>query len=122
MAIVASIPYADIPAFPDVPPLVLALLGDHLPPVLDWFTARVYGPMFARCADHPLVALKQEKPGYAHPQHRLSAGPTQPAHHRRVAGGGTRITKWASLRYTKRHVVTTWRFVRELVGPQGIEP
>jgi hypothetical protein len=59
MAIVPSLPYADIPDFPDVPPLVLALLGDHLAPVMDWFTARVYGPMFARCADHPLVALKQ---------------------------------------------------------------
>lgn len=58
MAIVPSLPYADIPAVPDLPPFVLALLGAHLAPVLDWLTARVYGPMFARCADHPLVALK----------------------------------------------------------------
>ena len=59
MAIVPSIPFADIPAFPDVPPLVLALVGDHLASVMEWCTARVYGPMFQRCADHPLVALNQ---------------------------------------------------------------
>ena len=57
MSIVPSLPFADTPDLPDIPPLALAVLGQYLDPILAWFTGRVLHPMFQRCADHPLVAL-----------------------------------------------------------------
>jgi hypothetical protein len=58
MSIVPPLPYADTPDLPDLPPLALWVLGAHLESILAWFTGRVLRPMFARCADHPLVALR----------------------------------------------------------------
>ncbi|MBX0331362.1 transposase [Oscillochloris sp. ZM17-4] len=57
MAIVPPLPYADTPDLPDLPPLALWVLGEHLEPILAWVAGRVMRPMFQRCADHPLVAL-----------------------------------------------------------------
>lgn len=42
---------------PDVPPLVQALIGRFLAPILAWLETLVYRPVLARCADHPLVWL-----------------------------------------------------------------
>jgi hypothetical protein len=46
----------DLPA---VPPLVQALIGQFLEPILAWLETLVYRPLLARCADHPLVRLTQ---------------------------------------------------------------
>ena len=47
------------PDLPDVPPLVLYLIGCFLEPILAWLSALVYRPLLLRCADHPLVLLNQ---------------------------------------------------------------
>ena len=47
------------PDLPDVPPLVLSLLGSFLEPILAWLSTLVYRPLLLRCADHPLVLLAQ---------------------------------------------------------------
>jgi hypothetical protein len=44
---------------PDLPPLVLYLVGAFLDPILAWLTTLVYRPLLRRCAEHPLVLLAQ---------------------------------------------------------------
>lgn len=57
MRSIPSIPVAGTPDLPELPPLALWLLGEHLEPILAWVSGRLLHTMFARCADHPLVAL-----------------------------------------------------------------
>jgi hypothetical protein len=42
---------------PDVPPFVLAILGQFLAPILTWISAQVYRMVLTRCALHPLIRL-----------------------------------------------------------------
>lgn len=44
---------------PDVPPLVQALIGAFLTPILTWIDTLVMRPLLRRCAEHPLVRLNQ---------------------------------------------------------------
>jgi hypothetical protein len=44
---------------PQLPPLVLAFLGQFLAPLLAWFSLSVYRAVLSRCASHPLVRLAQ---------------------------------------------------------------
>ena len=42
---------------PDVPPVVLAILGMFLAPILTWFSDQLYRLVLTRCATHPLIRL-----------------------------------------------------------------
>jgi hypothetical protein len=44
---------------PDVPPVVLAILGQFLAPILTWISTQVYRRVLTRCALHPLVRMAQ---------------------------------------------------------------
>jgi hypothetical protein len=44
---------------PQLPPFVLAILGQFLEVLLAWFSCSVYRAVLSRCASHPLVRLAQ---------------------------------------------------------------
>jgi hypothetical protein len=44
---------------PQLPPLVLAILGQFLEVLLAWFSQQVFRAVLSRCASHPLVRLAQ---------------------------------------------------------------
>jgi hypothetical protein len=48
---------AGTPDLPAVPPLVQALLGMFLEPILAWLSDQVYRVVLTRCATHPLIRL-----------------------------------------------------------------
>jgi hypothetical protein len=48
---------AGTPDLPDVPPVVLAVLGMFLAPILAWLSDQLYRLVLTRCATHPLIRL-----------------------------------------------------------------